>query len=85
MACCVPVARPVENLVVPPVQLAHGQGGGEGEQAEHDPLHKDCHHGARQKAEKGRQSDGLPHPLHFVKSQLRSPSPPPHLNERETS
>ena len=85
MTRCVPVSRPMENLVVLPVQLTHCQGGGEGDQAHHDPLHKDRRDRAWHKGEKGRQCDGLAHSLHFLKSQLRLLSPPPHLNESETS
>merc|ERR1719285_278025 len=83
VTCCIPVPRPMEDLVVLAVQLAHCQGGRGGDEAHHDPLHKDGHHGAWQKAEKGRQGCGLPHSLHFFQSQLRSPSPPPHLSGSE--
>merc|ERR1719285_162365 len=38
VTCCIPVPRPMEDLVVLAVQLAHRQGGGGGDEAHHDPL-----------------------------------------------
>ena len=34
MACCVPIPRTMEDLVVLAVQLAHREGGGGGDEAE---------------------------------------------------